>query len=329
MSSDQHMKKLMSPREGLRVMMQCNMRHHFAHRYWLHEHPGGHASWRERTMRNFTKESTPYSVKGPVCRWNVQKMRSESSEYVRKTTDFFTNSWRIKLSLERYYEEHAQEVWERNWMNPEMQTSLLNTYPPKLIATILKAVREQFKESDQLNAVEEVAGPVPEIPLEYDQILKGGGRFWDGVNGGYPPEDLLLAARSEEIDWVLSEGVYEIVPMQECRDTRMKPLDLIWVDTDKSVDPTRKEIRSRLCARENKTKKQCKIQRAPLASQLFSAMPPLEAVKVLGSIMMSVSLSNKGKPIEVSTLRHQPGTFPRSRPKTSSHQTSRRGPSEV
>ena len=54
-------------------------------------------------------------------------MRSESSEYVRKTTDFFTNSWRIKLALESYFEEHAQEVWERNWMNPEMQTTLLNT----------------------------------------------------------------------------------------------------------------------------------------------------------------------------------------------------------
>ena len=35
--------------------------------------------------------------------------------------------------------------------------------------------------------------------------------------------------------------------------------------------------------------------------QLFSAMPPLEAVKVLVSIMMSVSLSNKGKPLK---LRH-------------------------
>ena len=80
--------------------------------------------------------------------------------------------------------------------------------------------------------------------------MKGGGRFWDDVNGGYLPEDLVLAARREEIDWVLSEGVYEIDPMQECSDAGMKPLDLIWVDTGKSVDPTRKKIRSRLCARE-------------------------------------------------------------------------------
>ena len=45
-----------------------------------------------------------------------------------------------------------------------MQTTLLNTYPPKL----------KLKENDQLNAVDEIAGPVPEIPLEYDQILMEG-----------------------------------------------------------------------------------------------------------------------------------------------------------
>ena len=81
----------------------------------------------------------------------------------------------------------------------------------------------------------------------------------------------------------------------------MKPLDLIWVDTDKSVDPAHKKIRSRLCAREYNTKKQGKIRRGLPASQLFSATPPLEAVKVLVSIMMSVSLSNKGKLLK---LRH-------------------------
>ena len=80
-------------------------------------------------------------------------------------------------------------------MNPEMYTTLLDTYPPKLILTILKALREQLKENDQLNAMDEIARPVPEIPLKYDQILKGGGNFWDDVNGGYLPEDLVLAAR--------------------------------------------------------------------------------------------------------------------------------------
>ena len=67
-SSGQHMKKLMSLREGLHVMMQCCMRQHFADRYWLHERLGGHQSQREPTMRKFTKESTTYFLRGLVSR---------------------------------------------------------------------------------------------------------------------------------------------------------------------------------------------------------------------------------------------------------------------
>ena len=46
-------------------------------------------------------------------------------------------------------------------MNPEMQATLLNTYPPKWKATILKSPREQPKETGQLNAVGEIVGPIP------------------------------------------------------------------------------------------------------------------------------------------------------------------------
>ena len=49
------------------------------------------------------------------------------------------------------------------------------------------------------------------------------------------PEDLVLGAKHKEITWVHSESVYEIVPMQECKDASKTLLDLIWVDTDKSV----------------------------------------------------------------------------------------------
>ena len=110
-----------------------------------------------------------------------------------------------------------------------MRPKLLNSYSPKLIATILKALREQLKENYQLNAVEEIAGPAPETHLEYDQILKEGRRFCDDVNGGYLPEDLVLTSRREELEWVHSEGVYENAPVQECDDAGKKLLELIWV----------------------------------------------------------------------------------------------------
>ena len=98
----------------------------------------------------------------------------------------------------------------------------------------------------------------------------------------------------------------------------MKPLDLIWVDTDKSVDPTRKKIRSRLCARAYKTKKQGKIQRTLPVSQLFSAMPPLEAVKVLVSLNHHVGeCVEQRETMEVETRRHQQRTFSKEQPRDS------------
>ena len=113
MSSDQHMKKLMSLRDSPNVMMQFCMQQHFADRCQLHEHPGGHASWREPTMRKFSKESTTYFVRGLVCRWNIQKMQSESTEYARKITEFFTNSWRIKIALPKLSNTVSMILWKR------------------------------------------------------------------------------------------------------------------------------------------------------------------------------------------------------------------------
>ena len=49
-------------------------------------------------------ERINHFVKRLECRWNVQKMRSASSEFVQKTTGLFTNSWRTKRALESYFE---------------------------------------------------------------------------------------------------------------------------------------------------------------------------------------------------------------------------------
>ena len=87
------------------------------------------------------------------------------------------------------------------------------------------------------------------------------------------------------------------------------------MDTDKSVDRTRKKVRSRLCTREYQTKKPNEIQRALPASHLFSAVAPLEAVKALVLIKHDVGEFVKRKEtIEVETVRNQRSTFPRNSP---------------
>ena len=129
-----------------------------------------------------------------------------------------------------------------------------------------------------------------------------------------------MGARREKIDWVHSEGVYEIVPMQECKDAGMNPLDLISVDTDKSVDPTRKKF-DRVCVQENTKRK---------SKERFNEFYPL-----LDCPCNATSRSCEGacfnhdvgefveqrETIEVETLRHQLGTFPRNSPETYLHRT--------
>ena len=75
-----------------------------------------------------------------------------------KTTGAFINSWSIKITLESYVEKHAREVWERNRMNPDMHTTMWDMKNLKLLETILKVLREQFEEDDQMDTAGEIAG---------------------------------------------------------------------------------------------------------------------------------------------------------------------------
>ena len=45
--------------------------------------------------------------------------------------------------------------------------------------TILKALREQLEEDDQMNTAEGIAGSIPETSLECEQILKERGGYWE------------------------------------------------------------------------------------------------------------------------------------------------------
>ena len=154
---------------GLCESLVTLQRLHFAASNNLHEHPRGHSSWRESTRMKFMKIQMGYS-----------KMRSEPSDYMWKTRV-------ILIHLENNFGKYAQEVWERNWMNPDMHTVLLDTkllnatlfnmYNTISMETILKALREQSKEDDQMKSAWEITGSVPETFLVWDSILRERGGF--------------------------------------------------------------------------------------------------------------------------------------------------------
>ena len=83
--------------------------------------------------------------------------------------------------------------------------------------------------------------------------------------------------------------------MQECKGADKKFLDLIWVDTQ-VCGPLSQKNSIETVPGNARRRNNCTIQRALLGSQLFSAMPLLEAVKAFVSILMSVGWSSKGTP---------------------------------
>ena len=92
----------------------------------------------------------------------------------------------------------------------------------------------------------------------------------------------IVAARAEELACIKKEQVYIEVPREQARVDGIRPLTLLWVDTNKSLYPETWKIRSRFCKREYNTKTKGGAVRGALpAAQLFSAMPPLEALKIV------------------------------------------------
>ena len=104
--------------------------------------------------------------------------------------------------------------------------------------------------------------------------------------------DKVLEARQEELGWVHKQKIYAPVDEAECwANTGRPPISLKWVDRNKG-DSVKENYRSRLVVREVKKAGQ-KLE----DHELYSAMPPLEALKVLCSLMTSMKTSRSGKPL--------------------------------
>ena len=96
-----------------------------------------------------------------------------------KTAGALLNSWRIKIALESYFEERAQEVWERNWMNPDMHTTLLDVNNLQPMELILMVLGEQSEDDDQMNTAGEPVILISETLLEWEPTLTERGGFWE------------------------------------------------------------------------------------------------------------------------------------------------------
>ena len=132
------------------------------------------------------------------------------------------------------------------------------------------------------------AGPVPDaVPVideeqeVYDNLppadLPVAGPVYDSNTGAELDLAKVAAARREELDWVQKQCIYKKVPAEQARAAGKVPITMKWVDRNKG-DLERPKYRSRIVCREIKRSKNADY--IPEHAS-FSAMPPLEALKML------------------------------------------------
>eukprot|EP00971_Amphidinium_carterae_P292147 5799547-Amphidinium_carterae.1 len=122
--------------------------------------------------------------------------------------------------------------------------------------------------------------------------------YWDDVFGGWLPVKEVEEARALELQWLKKQQVYCKVAALAATGHRL--LDLKWIDTDKGgagKDPSKRFIRSRLVCRDIKARK--KESEKLTEAELFSATPPLEALKLLLAWMAAQRSSKQAKPLKL------------------------------
>ena len=135
----------------------------------------------------------------------------------------------------------------------------------------------KFDISEMIGAIREEEGSPHDDKAEeerwramYEEV-----DFWDDMNDMKPLNwEMAVKARKLEMDFFKKMGVYEKVPREVAKKLGCKVITTKWLDTNKG-DELRPNYRSRLVGREIKYDKRL---------DLFSATPPLEALKFLCSV---------------------------------------------
>lgn len=261
-------------------------------RYFLHEHPKPSASWNEPCIQELAGRDDVFVVQSPMCYWHMLAEDMQGVGHVRKETQYLTNSRELAKRLNKVCEGNHRHVHLINGRARQAQV-----YPPKLVKAILKGIKAELQNMGELSELSAMSsGPSPDDtsndatePFFNPEDVKDD-EIWDSVTGTLLDPIKVWEAREEEMKWVKKQELWDVVDESQCwSETGKGPITLKWVDRNKS-DDQKPNYRSRLVVRE--------VKRAttPLAEhESYSAMPPLEALKVLLSLMSSKQFSTRGK----------------------------------
>jgi hypothetical protein len=280
-------------RMHLKVAVDCYLEQHNHGRFFLHEHPKPSASWQEPEIERLASLPGVYKVESPMCKWEMVAEDQQGVGYVRKDTCWLTNSPEMAKCIEGKCEGGHRHVHLINGRARAAQT-----YPPKLVSAILDGIRRELRVRGELSTLAELtSGPSPDDTSNeqtesfVDETVSD---YVDSVTGMPLDPAKVLEARKEEMKWVEKQQLWDVVPTTMCwEETNRPPITLKWVDRNKG-DDSHPNYRSRLVVREVK-----KASKSLAEFESFSAMPPLESLKVLCALMVSKRTSKRNRPYKM------------------------------
>jgi hypothetical protein len=130
-------------------------------RYFLHEAPSSADSFDEPEVIELLKMPGILRVRGPMCRWDMMATDGAGTSYVRKSTDWVTNSPVLAAILEG--ECSNKFGWHRHVHLLNGRARHAQVYPPRLVRAILLGIKRQMLVDGELSELEAaLAGPVCE-----------------------------------------------------------------------------------------------------------------------------------------------------------------------
>ena len=157
-----------------------------------------------------------------------------------------------------------------------------------------EALREHMRENPEMELAVDWIREITEVVVQY---LGDEENAFDDVHGGTLPAEKVIEARDEEVTYMVGRDIWTEKPVAECWEkTGKPPVSIRWVDTNKGDDQKR-NYRSRMVVKEFKGK-----YKGLSAAELFSSMPPLEALKLLASLMVSKKVSKRNRPLKLAVI---------------------------
>ena len=220
-TEEQNRSILEEGRDHLRTAVDSYEEQHRQGRFFLHEHPKPSSSWDEPEIQRLMAMDGLFVVTSPMCKWHMMSEDGQGVGFVKKETQWVTNSEEVAKIIEGRCNGTHRHVHLINGRARHAQV-----YPPKLVSAILKGIRNELRKRGELNQLKEsTAGPSPDgtnnEPTEdlqpiFEEVNGHGGPYYDSVTGIALDPVSVQAARKEEMKWVLKQDLYEVVDEEMC-----------------------------------------------------------------------------------------------------------------